>query len=201
MDPLLAGGLVVALAVGGGVGFYFLLVSQARRALNAHVVLQGREAPLRGVLPVQVHVRPRQEVRIDRAVARTICRRRVLERQRDGDQHVEVDEVARAEVEFLRTHTFRPGHPESFELDVPVADGLPTDRAGKLTIHWTLEVHFAVSDFPDAVWSLPIRVVRRIQGPGPALPRGSFQRPCWPPGGPPGEAPPGPGLRRPGGPG
>ncbi len=151
----------MALAVGGGVGFYFLLVGQARRALNAHVVLQSRDAPLRGVLSVQVHVRPRQEVRIDRAVVRTVCRRRVLERHRDGDQHVEVDEVARAEVEFLHTHTFRPGHPESFELEVPVADGVPTDREGKLTINWVLEVHFAVPNFPDAVWSLPIRVFRR----------------------------------------
>jgi len=160
MDPLVATAILLGLVAAGFFGIREILVWQARRALGVRLALQSRDAPLRGVLPVQVQCRPRQEVRIERAVARTICRNKVVEHHGDHT-HRESGELGRSELEFLKAYTFRPGNPEIFELEVPVADGLPTDRQGPLTVDWHLEVEFEIPDYPDLALREPIRVFRK----------------------------------------
>ena len=174
VNLLLFGG---ALAVAGA-GTWFALSWQARSTLNAHLVLDAREVKVLGEVPVQVHLRPRQPVQVNRVVARTRCLRRSVEGPgREGhdlpawtsffslgdsdETWIERDEVARAEVELSGPFELRAGQARSFEAVVPVADGVPTDDSGPLSISWVLEVAFDIPHSPDVTLRRPLRVRRR----------------------------------------
>lgn len=181
MDPvnlLLFAGAVALV----GSGTWFALKHRAKSVLNAHVILDSPQAKLGGELTVALHLRPREAVAVDRVVARTRCLRRSVEgRNRDAydrdtwwnalslagnsrwdDQNwVEHDEVARSEAQLSGPREFRPGESATFEAKVPVADGVPSDDRGPLTIRWVLEVEFEIPNSPDVTLRKPLVVTRR----------------------------------------
>lgn len=189
MDPLLAKALFGGAVVVAGAGTWLGLRAHARSVLNGHLRVHPDPAPLKGEVRFQVQVRPRAEVQVNRVVARTRCVRRVVERRgghrrvlraeslpeallllftttERSRRHVETDEVARSEVELSGPATWRPGQLVTWDIEVPLADGLPTDTEGSLTIRWVAEVHFDIPAFPDVTLGRPLRVVRESRGRG-----------------------------------
>lgn len=168
-----------AVAFLGG-GTWLALKHHAQSTLNAHVILDNPAALLGGEVTLGVHVRPRQAVSLDRIVARTRCLRRSVEgsgrdsyedgtwwlnlffdNRRNDSTWVERDEVARSEIQISGPLDLRAGQSQSFEAKVPVADGLPTDTSGPLTISWVLEVEFEIPNSPDVTVRRPLKVQRR----------------------------------------
>ena len=199
MDPLLAKALFGGAVVVAGAGTWLGLGLHARSALNAHLRVHPNPAPLGGGARFQVQLRPRSEVRVNRVLARTRCLRRVAERRGGiyevlraetlpeavlvllfkpkGDRifgrvHVEEDEVATSEVELSGPATWAARQLVTWEVEVPLADGLPTDTEGSLTIRWVAEVHFDIPAFPDVTLRQPFRVVRVSRGWGTGSPKG-----------------------------
>lgn len=181
MDPLNAL-LFVGIVAAVGAGTWYAMQQRAKSVLNAHVILDSPQAKLGGELTVAVHLRPREAVTVDRVVARTRCLRRSVEGQNrdaydretwwsalfladnsrwDDQTWVEHDEVARAEAQLCGPREFRAGESATFEAKVPVADGVPSDDRGPLTIRWVLEVEFAIPNSPDVTLRKPLVVARR----------------------------------------
>jgi hypothetical protein len=181
-------GLFLFLGVVAAVGVvvYLGLKAMAARALGVQLLLQPDPVPLTGAVSLELMARPSQQVKADKVVARLRCLRRYSDAPGEAfseheptrrflnaihwmgsghhhrHRHVEQDEVTRCEVEVSGPAVFEPGKLQRWAVELPVPeDGLPTDPHGPLTIRWVVEVQFFIPNFPDAVFSRPVRVVRR----------------------------------------
>lgn len=184
MDPIVAKILFGVGVMATGAVAWGLLKLHGRTVVNGRFKVVPDPAPLRGNVRFQIQVQPRNSMRVNRVLARTVCLRRLVEchggwgDQRGSDygiigtlffssgrhhHHVEHDEIGRSEVEICGAEEWDAGQQRAWDVEVPLADGLPTDTEGELTVRWVAEVHFDIPSFPDVTLSAPFRV-QRIYG-------------------------------------
>lgn len=186
MDPITAKILFGCGVVAAGVAGYGLLKWHGQTVMNGRLQVLPDPAPLGGSARFRIDVRPRSPMRVNRVLARTLCLRRVQECNRAWDNtsrsvdrllwsivlggigrphfhHAEHDEIARSEVEICGAEEWDARQQRTWDVELPLADGLPTDTHGELTIGWVAEVHFDIPSFPDVTLRQPFRV-QRIYG-------------------------------------
>lgn len=185
MDPITTNILLGLGIIGLGAAVFGLLKQSGRSALNAHFTVTPNPATLRGKVQFQISANPRSPVTVNRVVARTRCLRQTTELADNDDDSgslgwesmassvfervavetmVQNEEIGRSEMEVCGTERWDALRPRTWNIEIPLADGLPTKEQGKIHIHWVAEVHFEISAVPDVTLSQHFRVHRAFGG-------------------------------------